>query len=40
VDYETINPAANSFWPKHFQQYTRSVVRRIDEKMLEEDFTD
>lgn len=31
VDYESINPTANSFWPKYFKSYTKSVVRRIDE---------
>ncbi len=32
VDYESINPAANAFWRKHFTPYTASVTRRIDEE--------
>jgi len=31
VDFESINPTAYGFWPKHFDTYTHSVVRRIDE---------
>lgn len=31
VDYESFNPAAQSFWPKYFTPYTNGVVRRIDE---------
>lgn len=31
VDYESFNPTANAFWPKYFDEYTHSVVRRIDE---------
>ena len=34
VDYESINPTALGFWRKHFQDYTCSVVRRIDERIL------
>ena len=34
VDYESINPTAQHFWPKLFAPYTRGVVRRIDDKML------
>lgn len=33
VDYESFNPTASGFWGKHFQAYTCSVVRRIDEKV-------
>lgn len=35
VDYESFNPTANVFWPKYFEPYTKSVVRRIDECALE-----
>ena len=35
VDYESFNPTANVFWPKYFEVYTKSVVRRIDECALE-----
>lgn len=35
VDYESFNPTANRFWPKYFEPYTKSVVRRIDECALE-----
>ncbi|MCL2003638.1 MAG: GNAT family N-acetyltransferase [Oscillospiraceae bacterium] len=31
TDFESINPAAHSFWLKHFTAYTHGVVRRIDE---------
>ena len=34
VDYESINPHGLGFWGKHFQAYTCSVVRRIDERVL------
>lgn len=34
VDYESINPTALHFWPKHFGVYTHSLVRRIDEHSL------
>lgn len=34
VDCESINPTALGFWPKHFEVYTHSVVRRIDENVL------
>lgn len=34
VDYESINPAAHRFWRKHFEPYTHSVVRRIDEHAI------
>ena len=35
VDYESFNSTANRFWPKYFEPYTKSVVRRIDECALE-----
>lgn len=34
VDFESINPAAYSFWTKYFSVYTHGVVRRIDERIL------
>ncbi|MEA4833151.1 MAG: GNAT family N-acetyltransferase [Oscillospiraceae bacterium] len=34
VDYESINPTAYGFWRKYFTAYTHSVVRRIDENVL------
>lgn len=34
VDYESFNPTAYHFWPKLFEPYTCSVVRRIDECAL------
>lgn len=34
VDFESINPTAYGFWLKYFSAYTKSVVRRIDEKVL------
>ncbi len=36
VDFESINPAANSFWLKHFRAYTFGLVRRIDERIAEQ----
>ncbi len=35
VDFESFNPTAYGFWLKYFTAYTHSVVRRIDEKILE-----
>jgi len=32
VDYESFNPTALYFYPKHFTVYTNSLVRRIDER--------
>jgi len=32
VDYESFNPNALYFYPKHFTVYTNSLVRRIDER--------
>lgn len=34
VDFESINPTARGFWLKYFQDYTHSVVRRIDERVF------
>ena len=31
VDFESFNPTAQAFWKKHFEVYTNSLVRRIDE---------
>lgn len=36
VDFESLNPTAYGFWLKYFDAYTHSVVRRIDEKILED----
>ncbi len=35
VDFESINPTAYGFWTKYFVPYTHSVVRRIDERILD-----
>ena len=35
VDYESINPAAYSFWNRYFTPYTFSVTRRIDERIAQ-----
>ncbi len=34
VDCESFNPTALNFWRKHFEVYTHSVVRRIDENAV------
>ncbi|BCN32690.1 GNAT family N-acetyltransferase [Anaeromicropila herbilytica] len=34
VDCETLNPTALRFWGKHFQNYTYSYHRRIDERVI------
>lgn len=34
VDCESFNPTALNFWTKHFEIYTRSLVRRIDENAV------
>lgn len=34
LDFESINPTAYVFWTKYFTPYTHSVVRRIDEKII------
>jgi GNAT superfamily N-acetyltransferase len=31
VDFETMNPTALGFWTKHFDRYTTSFARRIDD---------
>lgn len=36
VDFESINPTAYHFWPKYFNVYTHSVVRRIDEHSIKQ----
>lgn len=36
VDFESMNPAAHNFWKKYFAVYTHGIVRRIDERILEE----
>lgn len=33
VDCETMNPTALRFWQKHFEEYTYSFARRIDERV-------
>ena len=35
VDFESINPSGSGFWLKYFHAYTNSVVRRIDERILQ-----
>lgn len=35
VDFESINPTADRFWLKYFTPYTYSLVRRIDERMMQ-----
>lgn len=37
VDFESINQTAYGFWTKYFTPYTYSVVRRIDEHILDEE---
>lgn len=34
VDCETLNPTALRFWGKHFENYTYSYHRRIDERVI------
>jgi GNAT superfamily N-acetyltransferase len=36
VDCESFNPTARGFWTKYFVEYTHSLVRRIDEKAVNE----
>jgi GNAT superfamily N-acetyltransferase len=36
VDMESFNPNARGFWRKHFTEYTNSVVRRIDDKAVDQ----
>lgn len=33
VDFESLNISGSKFWLKHFEAYTSSVVRRIDERI-------
>ena len=35
VDFESINPSGNAFWLKYFNAYTNSLVRRIDERIIQ-----
>ncbi len=35
VDFESINTTGSLFWTKYFTPYTYSMVRRIDERILE-----
>ena len=35
VDFESFNPTARGFWLKYFNAYTNSVVRRIDERIIQ-----
>ena len=35
VDFESINPSGSGFWLKFFHAYTNSVVRRIDERIMQ-----
>jgi len=35
VDFESFNPSGSGFWLKYFTAYTHSVVRRIDEFVVE-----
>ena len=35
VDFESINPSGSGFWLKFFHAYTSSVVRRIDERIMQ-----
>ena len=35
VDFESINPSGSGFWLKFFHAYTNSIVRRIDERILQ-----
>ena len=38
VDFESINPAGSCFWLKYFNAYTNSLVRRIDERIIQRAF--
>ena len=35
VDFESFNPTARGFWLKYFTPYITSVVRRIDERIMD-----
>jgi len=34
VDYESINSTGSRFWEKHFMPYTKTLARRIDERIV------
>jgi GNAT superfamily N-acetyltransferase len=34
TDFESFNPTASSFWLKYFEEYSQSVVRRIDDRFV------
>lgn len=40
VDFESFNPTARGFWLKYFIAYTNSVVRRIDERVLDDNWVE
>lgn len=35
VDFESFNPTGRGFWLKYFAAYTNSVVRRVDERIID-----
>ena len=35
VDFESVNPSGSGFWFKYFHVYTNSIVRRIDERIIQ-----
>ena len=35
VDFESVNPSGSGFWLKYFNAYTNSLVRRIDERIIQ-----
>jgi ribosomal protein S18 acetylase RimI-like enzyme len=39
VDFESANPTARGFWLKYFTPYTHSLVRRVDERIKNQDNT-
>ncbi|MBQ7839123.1 MAG: GNAT family N-acetyltransferase [Lachnospiraceae bacterium] len=39
VNFESFNPTGRGFWLKYFAPYTHSVVRRIDERIVQRGFT-
>lgn len=40
VDFESFNPTARGFWLKYFTAYTNGVVRRIDERVLDDNWVE
>ncbi len=36
VNFESFNPTGRGFWLKYFTAYTNSVVRRIDERIIQQ----